>query len=349
VGAVESLPSARAGVARLGYVPALDGLRAVAIALVVVYHALMPAHFGGAGGVDVFFVLSGFLITALLLEEWEGRGAVSLRRFYLRRFVRLGPPLVLMLAVVFVPVAVTMGLPTAVDGTALSLSYTMPVGAESGATALSPYEHTWSLGVEEWFYAVWPPVLVWFLHGRRRWAVVAASGAAAVLALAEFAAQAQTGQVSFILRAGGLMAGCVLGLLLHSSASRAPRWVGPAGLGLLGLSVVRSSIAPFSTVDVLSAGAGALLLVTALLRGPEGLLRRLLSARPVAYAGRISYELYLWHYPVLCVLGVLNRSDWLEVGWIAVPLSCGLAMAAHRLAQPVVARLRAKAAERIPA
>lgn len=325
----------------LGYVPALDGLRALAIALVAVYHAVMPAHFGGAGGVDVFFVLSGFLITTLLLKEREATGTVSFRRFYVRRLVRLYPPLLLMLAVVFVPIAVTMGLRTALGGSGLSLFYLMPVGAESGSTMLSPYEHTWSLGVEEWFYFLWPPALVLLLHGRRRWAVIAAAVATAGLAIAAFIAEAQASEVSYILRACGLMAGCVLALVLHRTSFSAGRWAGLAGLGFLVLSVLRSSIAPFSTFDVLTADLGALLLVLGIMRGPQGLLHRVLSARPFVSIGRVSYEIYLWHYPVLCLLGVLNHSDWLEVGWIALPISLVLAVVAHRIAQPVITRLRA--------
>ncbi|WP_334171049.1 acyltransferase family protein [Sinomonas sp.] len=335
-------PAEPARIPRLGYVPALDGLRALAIALVAVYHAVMPAHFGGAGGVDVFFVLSGFLITTLLVQERDATGSVSFRRFYTRRVVRLYPPLLLMLAVVFVPVAVTMGVKTALSGSGLSLFYLMPVGAESGSTMLSPYEHTWSLGVEEWFYFLWPPALVLLLRGRRRGAVIAAAVATAGLAVAAFVAEAESAEVSFILRACGLMAGCVLALVLHGTSFSVGRWAGLAGLGLLALSVLRSSLAPFSTVDVLTADVGALLLVLGIMRGPQGLLHRALSARPLASVGRISYEIYLWHYPVLCILGVLNHSDWLEVGWIALPISVVLAVVAHRVTQPVIARLRAR-------
>ena len=345
----ESLPVARKSPSRLGYVPALDGLRAVAITLVAVYHGIMPAHFGGAGGVDVFFVLSGFLITTLLVQEHEASGAVSFRRFYLRRAVRLYPPLLLMLAVVFVPISLTMGVNTALAGSALALFYLMPVGAESGQTSLSPYEHTWSLGVEEWFYFLWPPALVWLLRGSRRRAVAGAALATAVLVGAAFLAEAESTEVSFILRAGGLMSGCVLALLLHGTEFRVGRWAGAAGLVLLGFSVLRSSVAPFSTIDVLSAVAGTLLLIVATVRGPHTILQRLLAAGPVAYVGRISYEIYLWHYPVLCILGVLNHSDWLEVGWVALPVSAVLAAAAHRLMQPITVRLRTRMAGWIPA
>ena len=347
----ESLP-VQARAVRLGYVPALDGVRALAIALVAVYHGVMPAHFGGAGGVDVFFVLSGFLITTLLLEEREATGGVSLRRFYVRRAIRLYPPLLLMLAVVFIPIAITMGVTTATTGSTLSLFYLMPLGAESGSTTLSPYEHAWSLGVEEWFYFVWPPALVWLLAkpaNRKRAALIAASAATAVLAVAAFLAEARAGEVSFILRACGLMAGSVLALGLHGREFRVGRWVGVAGVALFGFSLLRSTLAPFSTIDVFSADAGALLLVVAIVRGPQGLLRRVLSLPPMTYIGRISYEIYLWHYPILCLFGIVAGTDFLGVGWAALPVSLLLAAAAHRLTQPLTSLLRARMAARNPA
>jgi peptidoglycan/LPS O-acetylase OafA/YrhL len=136
------------------------------------------------------------------------------------------------------------------------------------------------------------------------------------------------------------MAGCVLALVLQRREFSVGRWVGLAGLGFLALSVLRSSFAPFSTLDVLTADVGALLLVLGIMRGPQRLLHEVLSARPLASVGRVSYEIYLWHYPVLCILGVLNHSDWLEVGWIALPISVVLAVVAHRLTQPLIARLR---------
>ncbi|GHG58541.1 hypothetical protein GCM10012320_32230 [Sinomonas cellulolyticus] len=333
----------------LGYVPALDGIRALAITLVVAYHAVMPLHFGGAGGVDVFFALSGFLITTLLLQEHEARGRISLRRFYLRRAVRLYPALVIMLAVVFVPVAVLMGLGNAAWGSVMALFYLMPLGAEAGEDLLSAYAHTWTLGIEEWFYFLWPIALVLLLHGarvigrRRKWGTFAVAGTAAVaLAVSALAVEASSGHMSFILRAFGLMAGCALALALHRSETAARPWHGLAGLALIAFSVVRSSFFPLSTLDTLAAAAGTLLVIFAILRGPDGALRRVLSWRPFTYVGQISYEIYLWHYPVLCVAGVIAHTDFVGVGWAAVPLGFGLAAAAHAAAKPLMRWLRAK-------
>ncbi|AMM33761.1 hypothetical protein SA2016_3096 [Sinomonas atrocyanea] len=352
---VSSAAPARPRAGGLGHVPALDGIRALAIILVVVYHAVMPVHFGGAGGVDIFFALSGFLITTLLLEEHDAHGGISLRRFYLRRVIRLYPPLLIMLAVVFVPIAVLMGTGNAAWGSLMALFYLMPVGAETGADSLSAYAHTWTLGLEEWFYFVWPLALVLLVkgartvHGQRRRRAIAVAGAAAVgLGTWALVLEATTGHMSFILRASGLFAGCALALVLHGSDLRARAWHGLLGVALIGFSVVHSSIVPLSIIHTLAAAAGTLLLIVAIVRGGDGPLQRLLSLRPLTYVGRISYEIYLWHYPVLCVLGVLAHSQFLEVGAIAGPLSFVLAAGAHAATKPLVTWLRARTATWAP-
>ncbi|GAB3281570.1 hypothetical protein GCM10027449_22710 [Sinomonas notoginsengisoli] len=348
-GNLRTAAPARPRAGGLGHVSALDGIRALAITMVLLYHAVMPLHFGGAGGVDIFFALSGFLITTLLLEEHDRHGRISLRRFYVRRAVRLYPPLMITLALVFVPIALLMGLGYAAWGSVMALFYLMPIGAETGADTLSAYAHTWTLGLEEWFYFVWPLALVLLVKGARtvqgrrsRRALAVAVGAAGLLAVAALSVEASTGHMSFILRTCALFAGCALALVLHHSTVAARTWHGLAGLALIALSVMRSSLAPLSTVDTLAAAGGTLLLVFAVLRGPDGPIRRTLSLAPLTYVGRISYEIYLWHYPVLCLFGVLARTDFLEIGWIAIPVSIGLAAATHAVTKPVVKSLRAK-------
>jgi peptidoglycan/LPS O-acetylase OafA/YrhL len=354
-GTVSTAAPARPRARALGYVAALDGIRALAIALVVTYHAVMPVHFGGAGGVDIFFALSGFLITTLLLEEHDAHGGISLRRFYLRRVIRLFPPLLIMLAAVLVPIVVLMGAGTAAWGSLMALFYLMPIGAETGADTISPYAHTWTLGLEEWFYFIWPLALVLLVRGartvqgrRKRRALAVAATAAGASAIAALAIEATAGHMSFILRASGLLAGCALALVLRGSCRTARPWHGVAGLALIVFSVVHSSLVPLTTVDTLAAAAGALLLVFAVVRGGDGPIRRVLSLRPLTYVGRISYEIYLWHYPVLCLLGVLAHSQFLEVGWLAAPLSFALAAGAHAATKPLVAWLRARTATWAP-
>src|SRR5580700_7147568 len=154
------------------YLPALDGLRAVAITGVIAFHLGYGWASGGYLGVDLFFVLSGFLITTLLLEEWLQSGAVKLARFWGRRARRLLPALLLMVVVVVVFVATqSSGLPIDWSGLRSQALATVGYGANwqllathqsyfDQFTVASPLKHTWSLAIEEQFYLVWPLVIV---------------------------------------------------------------------------------------------------------------------------------------------------------------------------------------------
>ena len=139
----------------LGYRPSLDGLRAVAVLAVISWHYVLPGVKGGFLGVDIFFVLSGFLITRLLIEEWELTAGIHLGRFYLRRMLRLFPALFLLLVVTlpFVPRIWTIQ----------ALLYVTNWGILSGKLASCAIMQLWSLSVEEQFYLLWPPLLLGLL------------------------------------------------------------------------------------------------------------------------------------------------------------------------------------------
>jgi peptidoglycan/LPS O-acetylase OafA/YrhL len=137
---------------RLGYRPALDGLRGVAALLVMSFHFQIPGWSGGFLGVDVFFVLSGFLITSLLLEEWQRSGTVCLRRFFLRRALRLFPALVLVLLVTAPFVSYRWPL--------VALGYVANWALAFKFVTFGPISHVWSLSVEEQFYLIWPIVFL---------------------------------------------------------------------------------------------------------------------------------------------------------------------------------------------
>jgi peptidoglycan/LPS O-acetylase OafA/YrhL len=171
-------------VTKLGYVPALDGIRAIAIALVVVVHATRRPPSGNLG-VDLFFVLSGFLITTILLEERATRGHVPLSAFYRRRALRLVPALVVMLGcflLVSTVLALVRGtsLHEPVLGVAAGLGYFSNIVIAAGDRPFampSPIHHLWSLAEEEQFYLVWPLVLFVVLRGHVRWGLLLAAGA----------------------------------------------------------------------------------------------------------------------------------------------------------------------------
>ena len=170
---VEAIANSPAGASvagfRLGYRPSLDGLRGVAVLVVMAHHAYVPFFRGGGVGVDIFFVLSGFLITSLLLEEWRRTQDISLRGFYIRRGLRLLPALFMLLLVLQAYALLRM------RGDAF-WEMEKAIGAVLGyfgnwVAALGLYDmrvlsHTWSLSIEEQFYFLWPIILLLMLRSR---------------------------------------------------------------------------------------------------------------------------------------------------------------------------------------
>jgi peptidoglycan/LPS O-acetylase OafA/YrhL len=273
---------------------ALDGLRAVGVVLVVLFHTGAVVG-NGFLGVDIFFVLSGFLITTLLVAETGRRGAIDLRGFYVRRARRLVPALASTCGFV-VAVAFVSGrqVVEVVQGAMASLLYVSNLWLYSGHdTPL--LQHTWTLALETQFYLVWPLVLGVVLR-RRGFAAVVLLGwvlAAAVLPVLGVDPVAGT-----YLRAVGLGLGCAVALVLRGQwASRARRvsvLVAPLALGVLvALALLPGSV---SVPQLLPAVLTVPVVVA--LTGPGRLTAVLQRPAPV-WLGRRSYGLYLWHFPIL--------------------------------------------------
>jgi peptidoglycan/LPS O-acetylase OafA/YrhL len=307
----------------------VQGLRAVAVLLVVAFHAGLPIS-GGFIGVDVFFAISGFVITEMLVRELESRGAIDLRGFYARRVKRLLPALALMLTAV------------AVLGALLTPAASQRMGALSGVTAslfaanaylfnlrtgyfdvdtsLNPLLHTWTLAVAEQFYVVFPLALLigWRVGAKvvpqsRRAAAASAVGALTILSFWLSLSLSGTGTMggtasrfafygsparAWEFGAGALVA---LGLpwLLQRLSAAGVLWIGIAGAAGLaaGVTSIDHTTAMPGTAALLPVcGACGLLLAGA--RSSEG-LSRLLGLRPVAWVGDLSYSLYLWHWPLI--------------------------------------------------
>lgn len=272
---------------KLGYWPGLDGLRGVAVLLVVGAHAEVPGFsLGGAVGVEVFFVLSGFLITTLLLER-----PVDLRGFYVRRARRLLPALVV-LAVLGV-VAAVAGNAETLAGVGAGASYSSNL-ARTRSVDLGWLNHLWSLAVEEHFYLLWP--LVVLACGRRdRW-VGAVAGAGAVLTALwryDLGDHVTWDRIyhGTDTRITGILVGAVLSVLVRSGLRGRTGPMGYTALAVLLLWVQLPASEPFRFGFLAVDCAAALVVVGAVTSGR--------GAPVLAWCGGISYALYLWHYPVV--------------------------------------------------
>lgn len=305
----------------------IQGLRALAILLVVAYHADLPVA-GGYLGVDIFFAISGFVITAMLAAELDATGAIRLPRFYARRVRRLLPALALMLVVVTVAgallsPAVTQRT-TAATGAAASL-FTANVylaGVETGyfdpAATLNPLLHTWTLAVEEQFYLVFPLLLLggWAFAARRTGlhkrgvllallALITLASVALTVQMSSGADPARPDQLAFYAspaRAWEFSAGALVALAIPWIArlsAFSARWLGLAGVAAIGLAVfeVRNVWGMAGTAALLPIlGTCALLAAGA---GPARGVSRVLGLRPVTWVGDLSYSWYLWHWPLI--------------------------------------------------
>jgi peptidoglycan/LPS O-acetylase OafA/YrhL len=326
------------------YLPQLDGLRAVAVGLVVLYHASALAHGprvkGAFLGVDVFFVLSGFLITSLLLAEHRKTGGVRLLSFYARRFWRLYPALAVVTAAMFAWCALVPDtwLPDAATGHATvpgawwALTYlsSWAVSANHSIGYLGP---TWSLSVEEHFYLIWPLVLLYLLRhpaaslARRVTVLVAASAAYPVL-LTLLGTPPSRLYAAPDTRAVQLFVGCLLGVVLSSpdGVRRVLPLTGSLGtwtaIGLLALGVAgtrRQYVLYLTVGQVVVALAAAVLIAHLVLR--SSWLTRLLSRPLMVRVGKWSYSIYLWH-----VIAMAVPYYWLGRTYAAHALGAALAV-----------------------
>ena len=323
--------------------PDIEGLRGVAVAMVVLFHAGFVGVVGGFAGVDVFFVISGFLITGLLLRERERRGSISLARFYARRIRRLLPAasvtLVVTTLAAFALVNVLDRPSIMADAIACALSVgniRFAAGAGDYFAAVStpsPFLHFWSLGVEEQFYLLWPLLLIAATRTRRP--RLAAGIVLSVVAVVSFAANLAVTNVSpgwsfyslptraWQLAGGGLVA--IAGGQIDRVPKLARALLGWAGLVAVCLSaVVLDSSMPYPGVAAVLPTAGAIALV-ATGATPGGPLR-LLASLPMRFLGRISYSLYLWHWPVL-VLVPLALAQALAPGEVALAVAAAVVLA----------------------
>lgn len=310
----------------------IQGLRAFAVLVVVLSHARIPGMTGGYIGVDVFFVISGFLITSLLLREIDRTGWISIRGFYERRALRILPAgtVVLVATVLYAAILLPMGRLDTVAMDAIwsafflaNVRFSLEGTDYFAGTTVSPLQHFWSLAVEEQFYLVWPLVLLGIValiaRRRRRPPVTRLACLAVAVIIAgsmiasgiETALSPTTAYFSTVDRAYELAGGALLAILT-AAGTRLPRWYGAplqAVAGWLGLAALLVMVVAWNEATPIPGLLGGLVvLATAavLASGIGGLSGpgRLLSLRPMQFFGDISYSLYLWHWPLL-TLGLM--------------------------------------------
>ena len=340
----------------LRYMPALDGLRAIAIVAVMVYHAspsLMP---GGFAGVELFFVLSGFLITGLLLKEQQCHGGIHLGYFYARRLLRLLPALLLLLTVVttfaYCVLPGGFGSRTLTDSL-LALGYCVNWARAFDLRGPSLLGHTWSLSIEEQFYLLWPITLILLVKrtgdSRSLTRVLGLSAAVAVIyriLMLIGGASAVRLYNGLDTRADGLLLGCALGAALSSGMidlsrpsvrrviQRATPWamIGCCwAIWSLSWLQVGTYIWGLPLVSLCTA-----VLICSVLLTPDGRLSRVLTSRPLVWIGQLSYGLYLWHYPVYRIMGHMGASEFqcLTLGTVITVLAAALSW--HLMEKPLL-------------
>ncbi|WP_413643230.1 acyltransferase family protein [Mycobacterium sp. RTGN5] len=337
--------------------PDIEGLRAIAVTAVVLFHAAVPGIGGGYVGVDVFFVISGFLITGLLWREVSSTGSVRLRSFYGARARRLLPAsaavgvVTMVASILLLP---PLRVPTVLyDGIASALyvgNYWFiidNINYFSDLLTPSPFLHYWSLGVEEQFYLVWAPLMLgtaWLIRRFRRNKTRAINASRRpyliVLGLVTVLSFALSLVITYVVPAmaffslatrawqlaiGGLVALTAIGWQrLSPQAAAIAGW---AGVGMIVLACVWfTSTTPFPGTAALLPSLGAVLVIGAGCATPSQGCGQFLSTSPMRAIGRISYSWYLWHWPVLVLAPfLLGHSLGLAERIIAALLSAGLA------------------------
>lgn len=355
-------------VPRLAFRPDIEGLRAIAILLVVAAHAKLPGLAGGFIGVDIFFVLSGFLITGLLLREAEATGTIDLTQFYARRLRRLLPALAVVILATIAAAALLLAPMEQVgqirSAAAAALWASNLVFAFANLDYFGPtaetnlFTHTWSLGVEEQFYLIWPLLFMFLLgawqrrrggplkRGRLAAGLIAIVVVAAALCVFLTSVKPTWGFYLMPARAWQFGIGALLALSLlpadadKPTADLAPgrRWLlvvgGYAGIALIATAaLLLDPTVPYPGVASWLPTAGAALVILSGAAASPWSVSRVLALPPLQTLGRLSYSWYLWHWPVLLLGATVTVGDAPPHPLLLAGIALALAYATYHLVE----------------
>ena len=304
--------------------PDIEGMRAIAVGLVILFHAYHQPFTGGFVGVDVFFVISGFLITSLLLKEQSRTGRISIPGFYARRVRRILPAATLVVVITLFATYRWLGF-FAGNSVATDTKWTEIfaanihfglVGTNYFGALLppSPLQHMWSLGVEEQFYLVWPGVflvLILIARGAQHRKALAGAlflilAASLIWSVIQTAVNQTWAYYSPLTRGWELALGALVAVLAptiarlkYAWAPQALAFAGLAGIGLAAVLFTSGTRYPGSAVTLPVVGSAVL--IAAGCANERTIVGRALSARPMQWVGARSYSMYLWHWPLLII------------------------------------------------
>lgn len=334
-------------------VASLDGLRGIAVLAVLGFHLGLKNTFLEAGelGVDVFFVLSGYLITRILLRNIKTTGDIDFRRFYIHRSIRLVPALITVAGVGTLVCAILV--PTRIEGFAvdalLAIFYLTPVSLALHYS--HAWVHTWTLSAEEYFYLCFPAVvtvIVLKLKCSTRTTgfilliiAILESATLYFLTASDFATPSWA--LNY-LRTAGIAGGCAFACLVDGRAPKLDRWktwlLSTAAVILFAAAITASHPWAGRGLSYIAADAATVLIVVVCVYaeglGPEPLLR----LRPLVFFGAISYELYLWHHVLRTIGSWWTGQDFAVVALVAYPLAVILAFGTHIATRPLQGRLK---------